>query len=135
MPKVKITTNSEEIQKILDESQNLLAQVDDSPEARERRANEYRQAEKEAAMSRMMKFIDAEFKTSVENGNEAEVRALISQTAISEIENQQAKREDQDLINKRAEAFYAGEQYRDRTKINKARSAYCYYMLDSRGKV
>lgn len=86
-------------------------------------------------LTRLEKFLDEDFKTSVENGKEEEIRALISKTAIAEYENQLNKKNDIDLQEKKAAAKYAGEQYSDATKIHKARIAYAYYILESRAKV
>lgn len=79
--------------------------------------------------------LDSEFKTNVENMTEEEIKRRISEVAIAEHENREAKSKDQDLADKVAAVKFAGEQYREATKMNKLRIAYAHFILESRGKV
>ncbi len=128
--KAVVTTNSPDLQDIVDlvndspSLENALDSVAVTPE----------QIEEKKFLTRIEKFLDEGYRASVEQGTEEQIRALISKTAIAEYENQLAKKNDQDLADAKARAKYAGEGYSDNTKIHKARIAYAYYILESRGK-
>jgi len=79
--------------------------------------------------------LDLEFRSSVEGGDEAAIRAIVAKVAFNEHDNQIAKKDDQDLANAVEQAKIAGEQYKEATKMNKLRIAYCHTILDARGKV
>lgn len=79
--------------------------------------------------------LDQEFKTTIESFTDDEVRKRIAEVAIAEHENRVAKKNDVDLAEKLSAAKFAGEQYRDATKMNKLRIAYAHSILEGRGKV
>ncbi len=79
--------------------------------------------------------LDSDFKTNVENMTDEEIKRRISEVAIAEHENREAKTKDTDLADKMAAVKFAGEQYREASKMNKLRIAYAHFILESRGKV
>lgn len=79
--------------------------------------------------------LDAEYKTNIENMTEEEIKKRISEVALAEHENREAKKADQDLKEKLSAAKYAGAQYAEGTKMNRLRIAYAHFILESRGKV
>jgi hypothetical protein len=79
--------------------------------------------------------LDLEFKSNIENMTEEEIKRRISEVAIAEHENREAKSKDQDLADKVAAVKFASEQYREATKMNKLRIAYAHFILEARGKV
>jgi hypothetical protein len=91
----------------------------------------------EKIMSKESPFADLnpEFKSALESMTDENIMKRVSETAMAEHENRQAKTRDQDLAEKVATAKMAGEQYREATKMNKLKIAYAYFILESRGKV
>lgn len=79
--------------------------------------------------------LDSEYKSTIENMTEEEIKKRISEVALNEHENVQAKKLDQDLNEKKAAAKMAGQQYADATKMNRLRIAYAHFILEARGKV
>lgn len=79
--------------------------------------------------------LDEDFKTEVEALSEEGLRGKISQIAINEHEIREAKKQDQDLEEKRVAYSEAGETYRSSSKANRERTAYCYHLLEASGKV
>lgn len=76
-----------------------------------------------------------EFKSAVDDGDEAKLRDLASQTALAQTELMEAKKNDQDLAEKKAIAKEAGVVYRDGTKLNRLKLEYIHEALESRGKL
>lgn len=79
--------------------------------------------------------LDQDFKDVVANMKDEEIRAKISEIAINEHENREAKKADTDLEQKKEQYRIAGEIYREGSKANKIRVEFCYDVLQSRGKV
>jgi len=79
--------------------------------------------------------LDSDFKTSIDSMSEEDIKRRVSEVAINEHENRAAKKKDQDLADKMAAVKFAGEQYREATKMNKLRIAYAHFILEARGKV
>lgn len=79
--------------------------------------------------------LDTDFKSTIDNMTNEEVREKLAQVAIAEHQNIEAKKADQDLAEKQEQAKMAGEAYRECTKMNRLRTKYCYMMLESRGKL
>jgi len=77
--------------------------------------------------------LDVDFKETVANMKDEEIRARVAEVALNEVENQAAKKVDQDLKDKVAAARFAGEQYREATKMNKLRQAFAHSILAARG--
>jgi hypothetical protein len=75
-----------------------------------------------------------EFKDAVASSSPEEIMTRIAETAIAEQENQQAKTEDEDLAEKKAAATFAGEQYKEATKMNKLKIKYARRVLEDKGK-
>lgn len=73
---------------------------------------------------------------SMTEGNLSDdAKQKIAECALNEVENQKAKKDDQELAEKVAQAKMAAEGYAEASKMNKLRIAYAYMMLDSRGKI
>jgi hypothetical protein len=79
--------------------------------------------------------LDKEFRETIENMSDEDIKKRVSEVAIAEHENRQAKAKDQDLSDKVAAVKFAGEQYREASKMNKLRIGYAHFILESRGKV
>lgn len=79
--------------------------------------------------------LDQDFKDTVANMSEEEIRKRISEVALNEHENREAKKKDMDLKEKQSAAKFAGAQYVEATKMNKLRIAYAHFILEGRGKV
>jgi len=82
------------------------------------------------------KFADLseEFKNGVASMDEAGIRAEITKVALAQAANLEAKDADQDLAEKKEAAKEAGAQYREATKANKAKVAWCRQVLSDKGK-
>lgn len=78
--------------------------------------------------------LDQEFKDTIDNMSDEDIKKRVSEVAIAEHENRANKAKDEDLAEKVAAAKFAGEQYREATKMNKLRIAYAHFILESRGK-
>jgi hypothetical protein len=79
--------------------------------------------------------LDADFKSSVENMKDEEIKQKLAQLAIAEHENREAKKNDLDLQEKQAQAKEAGRGYREASKGNRLSTEYCYEVLSARGKL
>lgn len=79
--------------------------------------------------------LDQDFKESVDSMSDEDVRKKLSEVAIHEHQNLEAKKQDQDLAQKKVLAQEAGEIYKEATKFNRLRTRYCYQILEQRGKV
>lgn len=79
--------------------------------------------------------LDQEFKDTVANMTDDEIRRKLAEVAIAEHENKEAKKADVDLQQKKEAYNVAGAQYREATAQNKLRTAYAYSILEARGKV
>ena len=79
--------------------------------------------------------LDQDFKDTVANMKDEEIKTKLCEVAINEHENRQAKKQDMDLQQKQEAYQLAGEIYREATKMNKLRTAYCYDILAARGKI
>jgi hypothetical protein len=78
--------------------------------------------------------LDEEFKALIDGGNEGEIRLAVQRVALNESDNQEAKKADEDLREKKEQAKMAGEGYADATKANKVRVEYAKFMLQNMGK-
>lgn len=78
--------------------------------------------------------LDQEYKDTVANLDEIEIKKRISEVALNEHENREAKKADQDLKEKLSAAKFAGAQYSEATKMNRLRIAYAHFILESKGK-
>lgn len=78
--------------------------------------------------------VEKEFKAAVDGGTPEQIRERIAKVALDQAALMAAKDLDQDLKDKKAAASYANETYRDGTKFNKLRIAYCRMVLGRQGK-
>ena len=78
--------------------------------------------------------LDDEYKSFIEGATDEEIRHRISEVAINEVLNQEAKGDDQDLAEKLEAAKGAGLQYKEASAMNKARIGYAKTILEARGK-
>lgn len=79
--------------------------------------------------------LDKEYKETIENMSDEDIKRRVSEVAIAEHENREAKTKDKDLADKVSAVKFASEQYREATKMNKLRIGYAHFILESRGKV
>lgn len=79
--------------------------------------------------------LDDDFKTMIDSASEDEIRKKISDVALNEAQNQENKKQDQDLKEKKEAVKMASEQYKDATKANKLRIGYARSILEARGKL
>lgn len=78
--------------------------------------------------------LDADFKDSVAAMSELEVRQKISSVALNQVALLEAKDADEDYQTKKEIASEAGAVYREGTKMNKIRIAFCKRVLGDKGK-
>lgn len=78
--------------------------------------------------------LDSDWKDAVAQKDPDEIRDMIAQVALNELDNQKMRDEDQDLTEKREAAKYAAEQYKEATKHNKLRISFMKRVLDDKGK-
>ncbi len=79
--------------------------------------------------------LDQEYKDNIANMQDEEIKKRVSEIAIAEHENREAKKKDQDLKDKQEAVKFAAAQYVEGTKMNRLRIAYAHFILESRGKV
>ncbi len=79
--------------------------------------------------------LDSVFKEAVESATDDDIRKKISEVALNEAQNQENKKLDQDLAEKKAAAKSAGLQYAEGTKANRLRIGYARSILEARGKL
>jgi len=79
--------------------------------------------------------LDDDYKDTLASFNDEEIRRRIAQVALDEVVNQEAKKADEDLKAKVESAKFAGEAYREATKMNKLRIGFAHSILEARGKV
>lgn len=77
--------------------------------------------------------LDTDFKDTIAAATPLDIRSRIAKVALDELANQQAKGEDQDLAEKVEQAKFAGEGYKEATKMNKLRIAFCKRALQDKG--
>jgi len=75
-----------------------------------------------------------EFKESVAGMDEAGIRDQITKVSLNQAALMEAKDADQDLATKKEEAKIAGAVYREGTKANKTKVAWCRQVLSDKGK-
>jgi hypothetical protein len=77
--------------------------------------------------------LNSDFKDAVAVMPEAEIRNRISEVAIANEELRKAKKDDQDLEEKREALKYANEPYREGEKLNRLKIQFCKRVLEDRG--
>ena len=78
--------------------------------------------------------LDQDFKDTVASMSETEIRQKISSVALNQVALLEAKENDEDYQTKKELASEAGAIYRDGTKMNKIRIAFCKRVLGDKGK-
>lgn len=79
--------------------------------------------------------LDQEYKDTIANLDEVEIRKRAAEVALNEHENRENKKKDGDLKEKLSAAKFAGAQYSEATKMNRLRIAYAHFILEAKGKV
>lgn len=77
--------------------------------------------------------LDPEYKSTLEDMSDDDVRRKISEVALNEAQNQENKKADQDLAEKKLAAKEAGLQYSEASKANRLRILYARFILEARG--
>lgn len=75
-----------------------------------------------------------DWKTEIDQSPVEAINAKIVELTIAETENQEAKKQDGDLAEKKEALKYANEGYREATKGYKLRLKYILQVLEGRGK-
>jgi hypothetical protein len=75
-----------------------------------------------------------EFKNSVAGMDETAIRDTITKVSLNQASLMEAKELDQDLSSKKEAAKEAGAIYREGTKSNKLKVAWCRQVLGDKGK-
>lgn len=78
-------------------------------------------------------LVPEEFKEAVVGMNVDEINARIAQVAKDQVDLMKAKKEDQDLEEKKNIFREAGAVYREGSKLNRVKIEYCKAMLESKG--
>ena len=79
--------------------------------------------------------LDQDFKDTISNMNNEEIRKKIAEVALNEHENKLAQKKDEDLKRKIELVKCAKEPYTEATKMNRYRISYAHYILNSRGNI
>jgi len=78
--------------------------------------------------------LDQEFKDTISNMTDVEIRNKLAEITLNDHENRMAKKQDVDLAEKVAAAKFAGEGYREAAKMNRLKVSYAHFILEARGK-
>lgn len=78
--------------------------------------------------------LDSDFKLEVANLDELGIRKRIAAIALNQVALNVAMKEDIDLADRKAAAKEAGLVYKEGTKANKLRIAFCRQVLEDMGK-
>jgi len=77
--------------------------------------------------------VPEEFKEVVEGLGTDDIRKKVAEIALNQVELMKAKKEDQDLAEKREQYKSAGEIYSSGTKLNRKKIEYLKTLLESKG--
>lgn len=77
--------------------------------------------------------LDTDFKEAVAGMANDEIRERIAKVALDQMELMEAKKQDQDLTDKKEAYSEANAIYRDGTKMNKLRMEFCKRVLGDKG--
>ncbi len=77
--------------------------------------------------------VPEEFRDAIAGMSVEEIKQRIATVALDQVELMKAKKEDQDLFEKKELAKEAGALYREGTKLNKTKIEYCKMMIDNKG--
>jgi hypothetical protein len=78
-------------------------------------------------------LVPEEFKDAVEGMDVVEIKQRIAQVSIDQVELMNAKKQDQDLEEKKELYKEAGLVYREGSKLNRVKIEFCKAMIDSKG--
>lgn len=79
-------------------------------------------------------LLDDEFKSAIQGMNAVDIKKRVAEIALNNAELMKAKKEDQDLKEKKDAYADASFQYREGAKMNKLRIDFCKAILDSMGQ-
>jgi hypothetical protein len=77
--------------------------------------------------------VPEEFRDAVAGMSIEEIKQRIAQTSIDQVELMKAKKEDQDLFEKKELFKEAGAIYREGSKLNRVKIEFCKMTIDSKG--
>lgn len=78
-------------------------------------------------------LLEDEFKDSVQQMSPEDIKKRVAEIALAHSELMKAKKEDQDLLEKKEAYSLASTQYRESSKFSKLRIDYCKSILDNKG--
>jgi hypothetical protein len=79
-------------------------------------------------------LLEQEWRDAVQGMNKEDIKKRVCEVALNQAELMKAKREDQDLDEKRETYRDASSIYREGTKMNKAKIEYMKMVLDGMGQ-
>lgn len=79
--------------------------------------------------------LDEGLKERMDSMSTSDLKGFVGQVTLDEMENQQQKKDDQDLAEKKSAYNGAGAKYKDNTKANKTKIEYAKYLLAGMGVV
>lgn len=88
---------------------------------------------KEKAEKDPFSIVPEEFKEAVIGMSAEEIDARISKVAKDQVDLMRAKKEDQDLEEKKVAYREAGLVYREGSKLNRVKIEYCKSILEAKG--
>jgi hypothetical protein len=75
-----------------------------------------------------------DFRSNVQSMKSDEIKGVVSKVALDQVELMKAKKEDQDLAEKREQYLNAGAVYKEGSKLNRTKIEFCKMVLDGMGK-
>lgn len=88
---------------------------------------------KEKAEKDPFATVPEEFKDAVQGMSADEINARIAQVAKDQVDLMKAKKEDQDLEEKKVAYREAGQVYREGSKLNRVKIEFCKAILEQKG--
>lgn len=79
-------------------------------------------------------LVPQEFQDAVKGMTPEQIKSRIAQVAMDQVELMRAKKEDQDLEEKKEIYKDAGLVYREGTKLNRVKIEFCKSIIDGMGK-
>lgn len=78
-------------------------------------------------------ILDSDWKDAVNAESVDEIKKRVAKIALDQCDLMRAKKEDQDLAEKRELYVEAGAQYKEGTTANKKRIEYCRMIIENKG--